>query len=73
MNLLDTFVWPYLEAIVLEEKPSTIEEMQEIVENSAKAIPKDMMLRELRATDNFYKRVLACSAEDGGHFGNKMS
>ena len=47
--------------------------MQEIVENSAKAIPKDMMLRELRATDNFYKRVLACSAEDGGHFGNKMS
>ena len=47
-----------------------IEEMQEIVENSAKAIPKDMMLR---ATDNFYKRVLACSAEDGGHFENKMS
>ena len=69
LNLCDTFLWPYLEQLVFQENPSSVEELKEVVERFAKEIPKDMLLR---ATDNFFKRVLACAEEDGGHFETKM-
>ena len=62
-------MWPYLEQLVFQENPSSVEELKEVVERFAKEIPKDMLLR---ATDNFFKRVLACAEEDGGHFETKM-
>ena len=46
-----------------------MEELKEIVERSAREIPKYMLPR---ATDKFYKRVLACADEEGGHFETKL-
>ena len=56
---------------MLEENPSSNEELEKIVERkrSAREIPEYMLPR---ATNNFYKRVLACADEEGRHFMTKL-
>ena len=41
-----------------------------IVENNS--LSSTDLRRKFTATNNFFKRVLACAEEDGGHFETKM-
>ena len=60
----DFFLWGYLKSNVFQERPSTIEDLKEVIIRKVQEIPPDMTHRVMQ---NFRKRVQLCVASRGGH------
>ena len=65
LNPLDFYFWGVAEKEVFDKKPKSLEELKLIVENFAKGISQDTLLR---VADNFCTRAKLCIQEEGGHF-----
>ena len=65
LNPLDFYFWGVAEKEVFDKKPKSLEELKLIVENFAKGISRDTLLR---VADNFCTRAKLCIQEEGGHF-----
>jgi hypothetical protein len=69
LNILDFFFWSYAQSEVYRRKPSTIDELKDVVEEVCETIGPEMIKN---AAANFRKRAEFCVAENGGHFEHKM-
>ena len=65
LNVMDFFFWGWALMRVRQLKPTTLEELMEIVEDVARTVPLEMVRK---AATNVRKRCRACIQADGGHF-----
>ena len=65
LNPLYFYFWGEAEAKIQEKRPITIKELQDVVENFARGVRKETLLK---VADNFMKRAEFCYSENGGNF-----
>ena len=65
LNPLDFYFWGKAEAKIQEKRPITIKELQNVVENFARGVRKETLLK---VADDFMKRAGFCYSEDGRNF-----
>lgn len=65
LTLLDFFVWGYVKDRVFETKPTTLDELQNRIQDVIDTITPEMLRNAQRA---FYDRIGHCEIEGGRHF-----
>ena len=65
LNVMDYFVWPYLQSKACSKPHKTIASLKESLLKEWEAIPQEMIQK---AIDNFPKRLKKCIDANGGHF-----